>query len=100
VGQALVLLRRANDLQPENAAITDSLGWAEYRRGDITRATAILERARMLDPVESEIAEHLGDVYWAGGRRIEARYAWAAARIGATVDVAARLDGKIDRGLR
>jgi tetratricopeptide (TPR) repeat protein len=100
VGQALVLLRRANDLQPENAAITDSLGWAEYRRGDITRATAILERARMLDPVESEIAEHLGDVYWAGGRRIEARYAWAAARIGATADVAARLDGKIDRGLR
>jgi hypothetical protein len=54
----------------------------------------------MLDPAESEIAEHLGDVYWAGGRHIEARYAWAAARIGAASEAMARLDGKIDRGLR
>lgn len=100
VPQALILLRKANDLQPDNAAITDSLGWAEYRRGDIDRATAILERARMLDPAESEIAEHLGDVYWAGGRHIEARYAWAAARIGAASEAIARIDGKIDRGLQ
>ncbi len=99
VPQALALLRRANDLQPENAAITDSLGWAEYRSGDLERATVILERARMLDPVEPEIAEHLGDVYWASGRRIEARYAWEAARIGAAGDMAARLPGKIERGL-
>lgn len=99
VPQALALLRRANDLQPDNAAITDSLGWARYRAGDLEGATSALERARTLDPIEPEIAEHLGDVYWAGGRRIEARYAWAAARIGAASDVATRLDGKIDRGL-
>jgi tetratricopeptide (TPR) repeat protein len=97
--QALELLRQADRLQPENAAITDSLGWVKYRIGDLEGATAALERARMLDPAEPEIAEHLGDVYWASGRRIEARYAWSAARIGAAAAALARLDGKIDRGL-
>ncbi len=100
VARALTLLRRANELQPENAAIVDSLGWAEYRSGDVQRATFILERARMLDPAEPDIAEHLGDAYWATGRHIDARYAWSAARIGAAEAAVTRLDEKIDRGLR
>ncbi len=100
IGRALVLLRKADAAQPENAAITDSIGWAEYKGGRTDRAVEILERARVLDPAEPEIAEHLGDVYWAAGRRVEARYAWTAAREAATGTVRARIEGKLDRGLR
>ncbi|UVO53880.1 tetratricopeptide repeat protein [Sphingomonas sp. SUN039] len=99
IDRALALLRRADAAQPENAAITDSIGWAEYKGGRIARAVEILERARILDPVEPEIAEHLGDVYWAAGRRVEARYAWAAARETAAEASHDRIDGKLDRGL-
>lgn len=96
--RALALLRRADAAQPENAAITDSIGWAEFKAGRIQQAATTLERARQLNPIESEIAEHLGDVYWAAGRRVEARYAWTAARDTAAPDARIRLEGKIDRG--
>ena len=100
IDRALVLLRKADAAQPENAAITDSIGWAEFRGGRIDRALEILERARILDPTEPEIAEHLGDVYWAAGRRIDARYAWTAARETALGISRTRIEGKIDRGLQ
>lgn len=98
IPHALLLLRRADAANPENAAITDSIGWAEFKGGRIARAVEILERARMLNPAEPEIAEHLGDVYWAVGRRVEARYAWTAAREAAADVGRSRLESKIDRG--
>jgi tetratricopeptide (TPR) repeat protein len=93
------LLRKADAANPENAAITDSIGWAAFKAGQIGRAVEALERARMLDPVEPEIAEHLGDAYWTAGRRVEARYAWTAARESAVDDARSRIQDKIDRGL-
>ena len=99
IERALGLLHRAAAAQPDNAAITDSIGWAEFKGGRIDRAVATLERARVLDPIEPDFAEHLGDAYWTTGRRIEARYAWAAAREAATGAAQARIEGKIDRGL-
>jgi tetratricopeptide (TPR) repeat protein len=95
--RALVLLKKASAAQPENAAITDSIGWAHFRAGNIDTAIATLERARGLDPSELEITEHLGDAYWAAGRRIEARYAWSAAREGAKDAAIVRLNGKLER---
>jgi Flp pilus assembly protein TadD len=97
--RAASLLRKADAANPENAAITDSIGWAAFKAGQIGRAVEVLERARMLDPVEPEISEHLGDAYWAAGRRVEARYAWTAAREGAADDARSRIQDKIDRGL-
>ena len=100
IERALVLLRRADAANPDNAAITDSMGWAEFKNGRIARAIELLERARMLSPAEAEIAEHHGDVYWSAGRRVEARYAWAAARETADGANLSRVEGKIDRGTR
>lgn len=93
--RALVLLKKASAAQPENAAITDSIGWAHFRAGNLASAIEILERARGLDPAEPEITEHLGDAYWAAGRRIEARYAWLAAREAAGDQGVARLNTKL-----
>ncbi len=97
--RAMRLIERASAAQPNNAAIVDSLGWAAFRLGQVDRAIGLLERARDLAVAEPEIGEHLGDAYWTAGRRIEARYAWRAAREVARDGTTERLDGKIARGL-
>ena len=50
------------------------------------------------DATVAEISEHLGDAYWAAGRRIDARYAWRAALVQADEGEAKRLTAKIDFG--
>ncbi|WP_293880206.1 tetratricopeptide repeat protein [Sphingomonas sp.] len=97
--RALGFLSAAAQIKPDSAAIMDSLGWANYRLGYNDLAIVGLERAVTLDNAEPEIGEHLGDAYWHDGRRIDARYSWAAARLQADGDMAARLDQKIARGL-
>lgn len=98
LAEAQRLLERANRLSPGDLAILDSLAWSYAVAGDATRALPLLERAAAGRPGDTEISEHLGDVYWQLGRRYEARYAWAAARVAAEPDVAARLVEKIANG--
>ena len=50
-----------------------------YKLGDPARAVGYLERATELEPSDPEITGHLGDVYWALGRREEARFKWRLA---------------------
>jgi tetratricopeptide (TPR) repeat protein len=92
------LLERASRLSPDDAAITDSLGWAYHLTGKQARALPLIERAAAAAPDNAEISEHLGDIYWALGRRFEARYAWRAALVVADGDVPARLTAKITNG--
>lgn len=99
LSEARAMLEKASRLKPDEAAITDSLGWALYRGGDVAGALPLIERAAAADPANAEIAEHLGDIYWATGRRFEARYAWTAAGQTADPAQAARLAGKIAGGL-
>lgn len=75
----LDMIRRALTLRPDSGAITDSLGWAHYKLGDIETAIGYLERAVELSPGVAEINDHLGDAYWAAGRTTEARYQWQRA---------------------
>jgi Flp pilus assembly protein TadD len=93
------LVEKASALDPQNAAITDSLGWAYYLSGNLPAAIGKLETAAVGEPADPSINEHLGDAYWTAGRRLEARYAWRAALVYAEDDVAARLRQKIDSGL-
>jgi tetratricopeptide (TPR) repeat protein len=94
------LIREASRLQPDDASITDSLGWAHFVRGDLPTAIALLERAAQGQPADPAINEHLGDAYYAAGRRYEARYAWKAASIYAEGAAAGRLAAKMETGLR
>jgi tetratricopeptide (TPR) repeat protein len=95
VPQATKLIESASKLRPDDAAITDSLGWAKFVGGDAKSAVVLLERASAGEPGEPTINEHLGDVYWALGRRIEARYAWRAALVTADAKDADRIKSKI-----
>jgi tetratricopeptide (TPR) repeat protein len=63
------LVRRALAIHPDSGAYLDSLGWVQFRRGDMVRATSTLERAVELEPEEPTILEHLGDAYGGASRR-------------------------------
>jgi tetratricopeptide (TPR) repeat protein len=77
--EGLKLIEDALRLDPDNGAITDSLGWAHYKLGNYDRAIIHLERATELAPDISEILDHLGDVYWQVGRFKEAGFQWERA---------------------
>jgi Flp pilus assembly protein TadD len=74
--EALGMINKALESQPDSGAIVDSLGWAHYRLGQYDKALPHLERAAQLEPADAEINSHLGDAYWRVGRRIEARFQW------------------------
>lgn len=96
---AEAMIRKASTLDPDNASITDSLGWAVYKRGRLKEAIEILTRAAKGDPTQAEIHEHLGDALYRAGSRFEARYAWQAALATADDEIARRVKAKIEAGL-
>jgi len=61
--EALAMIRRALELDPDNGAYVDSLGWVYYRLGRLESARTELERALKLTGGDPVIYEHLGDVY-------------------------------------
>jgi tetratricopeptide (TPR) repeat protein len=69
--EAKALLQKALELAPGDPAITDSLGWAEFRLGNTKEAIALLEKAYKSFP-NAEIGAHLGEVLWASGQRDKA----------------------------
>lgn len=77
--RAKEMVRQAARLRPDDGYIADSVGWAAYRTGDMVEAVQELERAVLIEPLDPTINEHLGDVYWVIGRKIEARYQWQLA---------------------
>jgi tetratricopeptide (TPR) repeat protein len=97
--EAEQLIREAHRRAPDNSAITDSLGWALYLRGNLAEAIALLEQAARDQPADVEINEHLGDAYFAAGRRVDARFAWKAASVYAEGPAATRIAAKIEAGL-
>jgi tetratricopeptide (TPR) repeat protein len=99
VDAAEAMIRKASDLAPDDASITDSLGWAEFKRGKVDDAITTLQRAAQKDPDQAEIQEHLGDALYKSGRRYEARFAWSAALVTAEDDMATRVKAKLASGL-
>ncbi|WP_371931301.1 tetratricopeptide repeat protein [Roseovarius sp. MMSF_3350] len=77
--EALGMIERAVEAQPESGYIVDSLGWALYRLGRYEESIGHMERAAELMPVDPVVNDHLGDVLWAVGREIEAQFQWRRA---------------------
>jgi len=74
--EGLKLIKQAVALKPDDGYITDSLGWAYYRLGNLPMAVKYLERAVELRPEDPILNDHLGDALWKIGRQREARYQW------------------------
>ena len=76
VEQGAEMIARAFAADPRDANVQDSLGWAQYRRGQYEVAVETLEQAVAKQPANAEINDHLGDAYWQVGRRREAGWQW------------------------
>ncbi len=61
--EAESLVRKALKLQPNDGYILDTLGWIQFKRGDVETAINTLEAAYRLQSNEAIIAEHLADAY-------------------------------------
>ncbi len=70
--EAEALIRRALEIEPDDGYYVDSLGWTQFRRGDLDGAVTTLERAVELVPEDAVITEHLGDAYRAAGKKARA----------------------------
>jgi Flp pilus assembly protein TadD len=77
--EALELIQKALTLKPGEPAIIDSLGWVQYRLGNLDEALEQLRRAYDKQP-DAEIAAHLGEVLWVSGQKDEARRIWDQGR--------------------
>ena len=73
--EARDLIAKAHQLNPDDPAILDSLGWVNYRLGDLDEAESLLRQALEKFP-DHEVAAHLGEVLWAQGKQREARSVW------------------------
>ena len=76
--EAKALIEKAHQLTPDDPAVLDSLGWVNYRLGNLDEAERYLRQALVRFP-DHEVAAHLGEVLWANGKRREARQVWAKA---------------------
>jgi tetratricopeptide (TPR) repeat protein len=76
--EAKALIERAHLLNPEDPAVLDSLGWVNYRLGNLDEAERLLRQALARFP-DHEVAAHLGEVLWAKGNQREARKVWGKA---------------------
>ena len=74
--RGLQMVERAVSLEPSNGAIVDSLGWGQFKLGQVDEAIYWLERAVTLSPDSGTNNWHLGDAYAAAGRTLEARFQW------------------------
>ncbi len=98
--EALDMIERAVDAQPDNGAIVDSLGWVYFQLGRYQDAVEPLERAASLEPVDPVVNDHLGDAFWAVGRKIEAQFQWnRALSFNPEEEEANRIRRKLEVGL-
>lgn len=74
--ESLKMIQRALELEPGNGAYLDSLGWAYFRRGELTMAEDQLRLALEKIGSDPTVHDHLGDVYAKAGKTKEAITQW------------------------
>jgi len=74
--EANKLIAKALELSPNDHYIMDSMGWVQYRLGNLDKAFECLNKAYNLQN-DAEIAAHLGEVLWKQGKQDEASKIWA-----------------------
>ena len=73
--EANKLISKALELSPGDHYILDSMGWVQYKLGNLEKAFEYLNKAYNLQN-DSEIAAHLGEVLWKQGKQNEASKLW------------------------
>jgi tetratricopeptide (TPR) repeat protein len=76
--EAYQMIKKAVDMDPNNGAYLDSLGWVYFRQGKLTDAEGALVRAIDRIGTDPTVHDHLGDVYFKQGKTRDAVNQWQA----------------------
>lgn len=95
------LIEKALKAQPKNVAYLDSLAWVFFKRGDTAKAEEVMRKLLEIGLGENgddwEIPLHLGDIFFANGKRDEAVKYWKEAlRLVKDADVKKELEQKVN----
>jgi tetratricopeptide (TPR) repeat protein len=78
--EAMEMIQRALQIEPNNGSYLDSLGWVEFRQGKFDQALAdLLRAAKNMDREDPIVFEHIGDTYLKLHRVPEALESWQKA---------------------
>ena len=78
--EAGFMIRKALEIEPDNGAFLDSLGWFFFKKGDFGRAlTELLHAADLFNPPDPVVYEHIGDTYRSLGNIPQALSYWQKA---------------------
>jgi tetratricopeptide (TPR) repeat protein len=77
--EALNMIKRAVELEPQNGAYLDSLGWVYFKLGNYDQAEDNLRRAAEKTPNDATIQDHLGELYAKTGKLKLAAMHWERA---------------------
>jgi len=74
--EALTLVTKALDLEPNSGAYLDSLGWVYYKMNRLPEAEENLRQALTLTPRDATVHDHMGDVLLRESKVKEAIAQW------------------------
>jgi len=77
--EALIMIKKAIDLEPANGAYQDSLGWVYFKLGKLDLAEDNLTKASQHMGADPTVQDHLGDLYHKTGRLRLAAAHWERA---------------------
>ncbi|MBC7796047.1 MAG: tetratricopeptide repeat protein, partial [Pyrinomonadaceae bacterium] len=77
--EAINLIKRAVEIEPENPSYLDSLGWAHFQLKQYAEAEKYLTDAAQKSTNSATILEHLGDLYQKQGKLELAKTNWRKA---------------------
>jgi tetratricopeptide (TPR) repeat protein len=77
--KAYDLAQKARTLDPGNAAVADTLGWAAFKRGDYQQALTLLKEGASNLTANPEVQYHLGMAHYMMGQAEAARTAFQKA---------------------
>jgi len=96
--EALGYVSRALEIDPDNGAYLDSLGWAYFKLNDLENAETYLVAAGKKEKDDPVILDHLGDLYYKTGDFGKARDLWTESiRISTDPEEIGKIRRKLDR---
>jgi len=80
INESLKMLVKAHNQYPDSYYILDSLAWGYFKINNLDKASSLMEEVLFMAPWEAISLDHLGDIYFAMGRKREAYYMWKQAK--------------------
>ena len=72
LNKALAMAKKAIQLEPNNAAYLDTIGWIYYKMDNVEKALSFIRKSVELDNNNAVVLEHLGDVLFSNNQIEEA----------------------------